>query len=587
MNTLDTANPTEVAEYLDQHQKKELLRFVSVGSVDDGKSTLIGRLLYDTQGIYEDQLSAVKRASRQGGAEIDFSLFTDGLKAEREQGITIDVAYRYFSTAKRKFIIADTPGHVQYTRNMATGASTANVAIILIDARLGVLQQSRRHAYIASLLGIPHLLVAVNKMDLKGFDQQVFDDIVKVFDTFAKPLGFKDVTFIPISALGGDNIASKSERTPWWKGGTLLEFLETVPIASDRNLENFRYPVQYVLRPDLNYRGFAGEVVSGSVKKGDPVMVLPSRKQTRVIGIDTFDGELETARAPMAVTLRLADEIDISRGDMLVHPNDLPRVTRAFDAMLVWLNERPLDTEKSYLLKHTTQLVRAQVQSVAFTVDLETLGETPAKTLGLNDIGKVRIEARRALYVDPYTKNRGTGSFILIDSLSNNTVAAGMILPGVDAATASDNHSGSQVSSGERLERLGQIGACVILQGAAGLATEVAFALERVLFDTGHVSVVRDLAKDGLGVTHASTVIAAGMQAGLIEIAIAPSGTELKAKLSSNLDGRQLVLVNLTSEDAKDSVGADLQLRVQGDAAERAASQVCDLLQSRGLFATA
>jgi bifunctional enzyme CysN/CysC/sulfate adenylyltransferase subunit 1 len=584
MKALDTASPSEVADYLDQHQKKELLRFVSVGSVDDGKSTLIGRLLYDTQGIYEDQLSAVKRASRQGGAEIDFSLFTDGLKAEREQGITIDVAYRYFSTAKRKFIIADTPGHVQYTRNMATGASTANVAIILIDARLGVLQQSRRHAYIASLLGIPHLLVAVNKMDLKGFDEQVFNDIVKIFDAFAKPLGFKDVTFIPISALGGDNIASRSERTPWWKGGTLLEFLETVPIANDRNLENFRFPVQYVLRPDLHYRGFAGEVVSGSVKKGDSVMVLPSRKQTRVVGIDTFDGELETARAPMAVSLRLAEEIDISRGDMLVHPNDLPKATRAFDAMLVWLSERPLDTEKSYLLKHTTQMVRAQVQSVAFTVDLENLGEIPATTLGLNDIGKVRIEARRALYLDPYTKNRGTGSFILIDSLTNNTVAAGMILPGLDAIGATNDRGGSQVSAGERRERLGQMGACVVLQGSAALATEVAFALERVLFDTGHLSVVRDLSKDGLNVGQASTVISAGVHAGLIEIVVAASGASLKTQLSTSVDSKQVLVIELTPGDAKGASNADLQLRVEGDAAERAAVQVCELLQTRGLF---
>ncbi|HEX2879424.1 MAG TPA: sulfate adenylyltransferase subunit CysN [Polyangiaceae bacterium] len=572
MKALDTASPSEVAAYLDQHQKKELLRFVSVGSVDDGKSTLIGRLLYDTQGIYEDQLSAVKRASRQGGAEIDFSLFTDGLKAEREQGITIDVAYRYFSTAKRKFIIADTPGHVQYTRNMATGASTANVAIILIDARLGVLQQSRRHAYIASLLGIPHLLVAVNKMDLKGFDEQVFKDIVQVFDAFAKPLGFKDVTFIPISALGGDNIASRSERTPWWKGGTLLEFLETVPIANDRNLENFRFPVQYVLRPDLHYRGFAGEVVSGSVKKGDTVMVLPSRKQTRIVGIDTFDGELETARAPMAVSLRLAEEIDISRGDMLVHPNDLPKATRAFDAMLVWLSERPLDTEKSYLLKHTTQMVRAQVQSVAFTVDLENLGEIPATTMGLNDIGKVRIEARRALYVDPYTKNRGTGSFILIDSLTNNTVAAGMILPGLDGIAAVGVQGGSQVSTGERRERLGQVGACVVFPADNPVASELAFALERVLFDTGHLSVVRDLGKDGLNAAQAGTVISAGVQAGLIEIAIAPDPSELKRHLATRIDDKQLLWV-----DAE-------QLRVDDASVEHAASLVCDMLRDRGLF---
>jgi bifunctional enzyme CysN/CysC/sulfate adenylyltransferase subunit 1 len=313
-------------------------------------------------------------------------------------------------------------------------------------------------------------------------------------------------------------------------------------------------------------------------------MVLPSRKQTRIVGIDTFDGELATARAPMAVSLRLAEEIDISRGDMLVHPNDLPQVTRGFDAMMVWLSERPLDTEKSYLLKHTTQLVRAQVQSVAFTVDLENLGELPATTMGLNDIGKVRIEARRGLYVDPYTKNRGTGSFILIDSLSNNTVAAGMILPGVDGSATGAERGGSQVSAGERRERLGQIGACVVLQGNAVLASDVAFALERVLFDTGHLSVVRDLNEDGLNVSQASQVIRAGVHAGLIEIVIANNGAELKTQLATAVDSKQLLVIDLTSGDAKGGDNTDLQLRVEGDAAERAAAQVCDLLQTRGLF---
>ena len=378
MTTEQDQISNDILGYLEQHQQKELLRFVSVGSVDDGKSTLIGRLLHDTHGIYEDQLSAVKRASGRAGMEIDFSLFTDGLKAEREQGITIDVAYRYFSTAKRKFIIADTPGHVQYTRNMATGASTANVAIILIDARLGVLQQSRRHAYIASLLGIPHLFVGINKMDLVSYSQDVFNRIREEFAAFLAPLGFKGVRFIPMSALKGDNVVHRSDSMPWYDGNTLLEHLESVPIASDRNHDDFRYPVQYVLRPDLNYRGFSGAIASGVVKKGDQVMVLPSRRTSTVVAIDTFDGEKEQAFAPMSVTLRLADEIDISRGDMLVHPDNLPHVAQRFETMLVWLSERALDRQKSYLLKHTTQMVRANVEHVAYTTDLETLKQTPA-----------------------------------------------------------------------------------------------------------------------------------------------------------------------------------------------------------------
>src|SRR5688572_4882773 len=319
----------DVEEHLRRHQQKELLRLVVVGSVDDGKSTLIGRLLHDTNGVYDDQLLAVKRASSQAGMEIDFSLFTDGLKAEREQGITIDVAYRYFATDKRKFIIADTPGHIQYTRNMATGASTANVAVILIDARLGVLTQSRRHAYIASLLGIPHLLVCVNKMDLVGFSREVFDRITEEFRQFAAQLTFKDVSFVPVSALRGDNIVEKSAQAPWYEGPSVLSFLETVPIAGDRNLDDFRYPVQYVLRPHLNYRGFAGEIASGTIKKGDPILVLPSRRRTRVASIDTFEGSLESAASPLSVTLTLTDEVDVSRGDMLVRPDAVPTVDRS------------------------------------------------------------------------------------------------------------------------------------------------------------------------------------------------------------------------------------------------------------------
>src|SRR5690606_16110619 len=434
----------DIQTYLQQHQQKELLRFVAVGSVDDGKSTLIGRLLHDTHGVYEDQLSAVKRASSRGEVEIDFSLFTDGLKAEREQGITIDVAYRYFSTAKRKFIIADTPGHVQYTRNMATGASTANVAVILIDARLGVLQQSRRHAYIAALLGIPHLAVCINKMDLKEYRSDVFDEIRAEFKAFTERLGFKDVFFVPISALKGDNVVHRSQHTPWYEGRTLLEYLETVPIASDHNQSDFRYPVQYVLRPNLHYRGFCGQIASGVVRRGDPVMVLPSRKTSRIAAVDTFEGEVEQAFAPMSITLRLEDEVDISRGDLLVHPDNLPRVGTRFDAMLVWLSERPLDRQKSYLLKHTTQLVRAEVEQIGYTTDLETLEQIPAERLELNDIGRVTMHCHRPLYYDPYQKSRATGAFVLIDSLTNNTVAAGMI---VDEASKSLRSKGSDAGT--------------------------------------------------------------------------------------------------------------------------------------------
>lgn len=496
----------DIDEYLVLHQQKELCRFVAVGSVDDGKSTLIGRLLHDTHGIYEDQLSAVKRATRQEGTEIDLSLFTDGLKAEREQGITIDVAYRYFSTEKRKFIIADTPGHVQYTRNMATGASTANVCIILIDARLGVLDQSRRHAYIASLLGIPNLAVCVNKMDLAGFRQATFDEIKTTFDRFAQRLGFQDVKFVPISALEGDNCVHPSRRMPWHEGGTLLEYLESVPVSSHYNSRDFRFPVQYVLRPNLGYRGFAGSVASGIIKKGDTVVVLPSGKQSRVAAIDTFGGEIPQAHPPMSVTLRLADEIDISRGDVLVQPHNLPESLPRFSARMVWMNETALDRSQTYFIKHTTQLVRARVERIDFIVDLETLEHKPASRLELNDIAGVTIACQKSLFYDPYQQNRATGSFILIDPISNNTVAAGMIQgpardpdpDGVRRLPHSPQKPRSRISPDERSERLGQRGVAVWLTGLpCSGKTEIAFALERRLFDERRFAMVID-PDDGL-----------------------------------------------------------------------------------------
>ncbi|MCA9631574.1 MAG: sulfate adenylyltransferase subunit CysN [Myxococcales bacterium] len=482
----------DIEAYLEQHQSKELLRFVAVGSVDDGKSTLIGRLLHDTHGVYEDQLSAVKRASKQADVEIDFSLFTDGLKAEREQGITIDVAYRYFSTEKRKFIIADTPGHVQYTRNMATGASTANVAIILIDARLGVLQQSRRHAYIASLLGIPHLFVCINKMDLVDYDQQRFETIRGEFTEFARRLGFKDVTFIPISALRGHNVVHPAESMRWYSdagGKTLLAHLETVPIAEDRNLRDMRFPVQYVLRPNLDYRGFAGQIASGRIQCGDEVLVLPSLRTSRVKSIDTFDGSIEEAFAPMSVTLRLEDEVDVSRGDMLVHASERPQVAQDFDAMLVWMSETPLDLGRSYFIKHTAQYVRAEVQEVLSHTDLETLEPTPAGGLELNEIGRVRIRAHRPLFIDSYARNRATGAFIVIDSVTNDTVAAGMIADSVQRGSTSMGDDHTQVSAGERRRRLGHAPALIELAGDPSEMKSLAFAVERVLFDRNYVAI--------------------------------------------------------------------------------------------------
>ncbi|MBX3130524.1 MAG: sulfate adenylyltransferase subunit CysN [Polyangiaceae bacterium] len=489
---------SDIEAYLARHQQKELLRFVTVGSVDDGKSTLIGRLLHDAHGVYEDQLMAVRRASKQEGAEIDFSLFTDGLRAEREQGITIDVAYRYVATEKRKLIIADTPGHVQYTRNMATGASTADLAIILIDARLGVLQQSRRHAFIASLLGIGQLLVCVNKMDLVAFDQTVFEQIRAEFTGFTDQLSFTNVTFIPVSALAGDNVVTRSERAPWYAGPTLLEHLETVPLPGVSATDPLRFPVQLVLRPNLDYRAFAGQIALGSVRPGDQVMVLPSRQQSRVVAIDTHEGALEEASAPQSVALRLEDEIDISRGDMLVAPTRAPRVGRRFDATLVWMSERPLDLERSYFLKHTTQIVRADVERVEHAVDLETLKPVPAAHLALNDIGRVTIACHRPIYFDAYTHSRKTGAFVLIDALTNNTVAAGMIAEGASAADATGQAGKtalprSLVGSGERRDRLEQQGAVVWLTGlpAAG-KSRLAYALERRLFDLGKVALVVD-----------------------------------------------------------------------------------------------
>ena len=415
----------------------ELLRFATAGSVDDGKSTLIGRLLYDAKSIFEDQLEAVADASERMGLDVpNLALLTDGLRAEREQGITIDVAYRYFATPKRKFIIADTPGHTQYTRNMVTGASTADLAVVLIDARKGLLEQSRRHAFIASLLRIPHLVLAVNKMDLVDFDEGRFNEIVEEFRQFAMKLDVPDLTFIPISALHGDNVVSRSLNMPWFEGPSLLHHLESVHIASDRNLIDARFPVQYVIRPQSDefhdYRGYAGRVAGGVFKPGDEVVVLPSGLPSRVASIDTFDGPVDEAFAPMSVTIRLEDDIDISRGDMICRANNRPTVSQDLDAMVCWMSESVALSPRIKLgIKHTTRSARAMVTDLHYRLDINSLHrDESAASLALNEIGRVGLRVTQPLFVDEYRRNRETGSFILIDEATNSTVGAGMVLGG-------------------------------------------------------------------------------------------------------------------------------------------------------------
>lgn len=492
----------DIHTYLARHQKKELLRFLTCGSVDDGKSTLIGRLLHDTKMIYEDQLAAVQRDSEKvgttGAGQIDLALLTDGLKAEREQGITIDVAYRYFSTDRRKFIIADTPGHEQYTRNMATGASTAQLAIILIDARHGVMTQTRRHSFIVSLLGLRHVVVAINKMDLVGYSQRVFEQIKEDYTGFVAKLDLRDITFIPMSALKGDNVVSRSDAMPWYSGPPLLDHLETVHIASDRNLTDLRFPVQYVLRPNLDFRGFAGTVASGTVRKGDEVMVLPSGKRSLVKSIVTFDGELEEAFAPQAVTLTLTDEVDVSRGDMLVRPDSPPAVSSLIEAMVVWMAEQPLAPGRTYTLKHTTRQVAAEVASFRHGVDVNTLEHRAIPRLGLNEVAQVQLSLTQPLACDPYHTNSATGAFILIDRLTNNTVGAGMILEvgssrgqatGQSVATAKVRES--LVTPAEREQRYGQAPVTVLLVGLTGSGkSRIAYGLERRLWDEGRAVTV-------------------------------------------------------------------------------------------------
>ncbi|MBO7471854.1 MAG: sulfate adenylyltransferase subunit CysN [Bacteroidaceae bacterium] len=421
----------DIKAYLDADERKSLLRLLTAGSVDDGKSTLIGRLLFDSKKLYEDQLQALERDSKRvgnaGAGEIDYALLLDGLKAEREEGITIDVAYRYFSTNQRKFIIADTPGHEQYTRNMITGGSTANLAIILVDARMGVITQTRRHTFLVSLLGIKHIVLAVNKMDLVDFSEEVFNKIKSEYLELTNQLGIEDVTCFPLSAKEGDNVVEKSDRTPWFEGTSLLQFLETVPIDRDRNMQDFRFPVQYVLRPNLDFRGFSGKVASGIIRKGDEIMALPSRKTSRVKSIVTYEGELEYAFCPQCVTITLEDEIDISRGEMLVKPDNLPFVGRNLQTKLVWMDEEPMDRSKQFFLKANTNTTRATISAIDYRIDVNTMEQLEGNDFKLNEIGQVQITTAKTLFFDEYKKNRATGAFILIDPITNNTCAVGMI----------------------------------------------------------------------------------------------------------------------------------------------------------------
>jgi bifunctional enzyme CysN/CysC/sulfate adenylyltransferase subunit 1 len=550
MSLASTTEAWGFESFMQRNLEKDLLRFTTAGSVDDGKSTLIGRLLHDSKSVFEDQLAAVKksRINRSTGA-VDFSLLTDGLRAEREQGITIDVAYRYFETPRRKFIIADTPGHEQYTRNMATGASTANLAVILIDSTKGVLAQTRRHTYIASLLGIPNVLVAINKMDLVDYSEDIFVKLQKDFDALAKQLAVPHVVTIPISALVGDNVVERGAHMPWYRGPTFLEHLETVPIRMETPSDALRFPVQYVIRPDASFRGFAGPVASGVIRPGDPVVSLPSEQKSRVRSIVTFDGDAPEAFPPMSVTVTLEDEIDLSRGDMLVSPAHPPRVSRHFDAMVVWFNAEPTEPGKSYLLKHTSRTVRAKALKIHYRVNVNTLVQEPVSSLQMNDIAYVEFETVSPLFFDPYTQNRITGSFILIDPISNATLGAGMIRADLADQTTAAEVAPQElvpVSAVERYKRHGHYPALILVEDNPDLAARLERALFEDHFEVFHVS------GEALPVSVLESQYAALESAGLVVIyscgALSP---ESKRKLGS-LDADRffdLAALQLTADE--------------------------------------
>ena len=579
----------DILAYLEQHERKELLRFITCGSVDDGKSTLIGRLLYDSKMIYEDQLAQLENESKvhgTTGGKFDPALVTDGLRAEREQGITIDVAYRYFSTAKRKFIIADTPGHEQYTRNMATGASTADLAIILIDARHGVLTQTKRHSFIVSLLGIRHVVVTINKMDLVNYSQARFDEICEDYKQFVSRLDLPDLHFIPLAALHGENVVDPSPNMPWYRGNTLMNFLESVYIGSDRNLEDFRLPIQYVNRPNLDFRGFCGTIASGILRKGDEIMVLPSKRTSRVKRLVTQDGDLDEAFCPQSITVVLDDEVDCSRGDMIVRPGNVPKSSNQFDATIVWLNADALLPGKSYLFKHTSQTIPGQIDSLRYRVDVNTLHRSPAPELQLNEIGRCSITLSQSIYFDAYNRNRSTGAFIIIDRLTNATVGAGMITDRDTArpkaaweSTEQDSaktESMTEVNPQERSARFGQSPATVLFTGLTGTGkSTIARAVERALFDQGRAVMVLDGEKMRNGVNQdlgfsvedrsenlrRSAHIARIMNdAGLICLAafVAPSES-IRARVAELVGKDKFLVVHLTADEqvriARDSKG--------------------------------
>ncbi len=504
----------DILAYLKQHENKEMLRFLTCGNVDDGKSTLIGRLLYDSKMIFEDQLAAIENDTTKHGTtgeKLDLALLVDGLAAEREQGITIDVAYRYFSTEKRKFIIADTPGHEQYTRNMATGASNCDLAIILIDARYGVQTQTKRHSFIASLLGIKHVVIAVNKMDLLDFSEEKFEQIKAEYTTFASDLGIPDIQFVPLSALDGDNVVNRSERSSWYQGETLMEMLESVKISADKNVSDFRFPVQYVNRPNLDFRGFCGTVASGSVRPGDKITALPSGKSSSVKSIVTYEGNQQEAFIGQAVTLTLEDEIDISRGDMIVKSEDLPNAASTLNADIVWMSEDAMKPGKAYDLKFSSTPNTGSISMVHHRVDVNTLEKHEADELKLNEIGLCELTLNKPVAFDAYKKNRATGAFIIIDRLSNVTVGAGMI---VGAAQAKDSEQLSAVSAQEKANRFDQQATAIFFTGSNKHV--LAGAVDRKLFALGKAAAL--VSKDDLGDNDAQVIANIIKQAGLIAL---------------------------------------------------------------------
>jgi sulfate adenylyltransferase subunit 1 len=526
-----------ITDFLAQERGKDLLRFSTAGSVDDGKSTLIGRLLYDTQSVYEDQVRSIEGKGTTAPGQIDFALLTDGLRAEREQGITIDVAYRYFSTARRKFIIADTPGHEQYTRNMATGASTADAAVVLIDARKGVLIQSRRHAYIASLLGVRTIVVAVNKMDLVGYDQATFAAIERDFTALLDQISANTGSpvqpiFVPVSALAGDNVVHRSNAMPWYTGPSLLELLETIPTSFDTRDQPFRFPVQRVLRPDQSFRGFAGQIASGTIRPGDRITVLPSGHTAEVARIVTYDGDLAEAQVPLSVTLVLNHEVDISRGDLIVATDQPATLAQTSKAALVWMDQRPLERNRRYLLKHTSQTVPVTITALEYRADIATLAHQPAETLEMNGIGVVTLQLLRPIAVDRYAENRNTGAFILIDPETNATIAAGMVTEPQPREANSQDTAPEQgpVTDEEKIARWGHRGAVLELTGPATIIDQV----ERALFATGAVTIraANPYQAESLA------------QAGILALTVTIAET---APLTAKVEGQQVTVAELSA----------------------------------------